>query len=299
MDLEAVGPGDRRDPTLDRDVAAVRALYDSQADKEWTRLDKNVPGRVSFELHRQLLARFLRPGDRVLEIGAGPGRFTIAMAGLGAHVTVTDLSAAQLAANAERVRAAGCEDSVEARFELDVRNVSRFADGEFDLAVAFGGPLSYVFEAAPQALAGLLRVTRPGGHVLGSVMSLLGTWKYFLPGVLEDEISYGVSASDRVLDTGDMRHLAGAAHMCQLYTAAELSELVQHAGGQLAAMSASNWASLGDVPALERIAADPRRWAAFLDREAAACAQTGALDGGTHLLFAATQGPQAKDVHVL
>src|SRR2546423_12067296 len=149
MDLEAVGPGDRRDRTLARDVAALRPLDDSQAGREWTRLDMDVPGRVSFELHRQLLARFLRPGDRVLEIGAGPGRFTIAMAGLGAHVTVTDLSAAQLAANAERVRAAGCEDSVEARLEPDARNVSRFADGQFYLAVAVRGPLSYVFEAAP------------------------------------------------------------------------------------------------------------------------------------------------------
>lgn len=124
------------------------------------------------------------------------------MAGLGAHVTVTDLSAAQLAANAERVRAAGCEDNVDARFELDVRDLSRFADGEFDVTVAFGGPLSYVFEAAPQALAGLLRVTRPGGHALASVMSLLGTWKYFLPGVIEDEVTYGAAASDRVLDSG-------------------------------------------------------------------------------------------------
>ena len=149
-------------------------------------------------------------------------------------------------------------------------------------------PLSYVFEAAPAALAGLLRATRPGGHVLASVMSLLGTWKYFLPGVLVDEGIYGTAASDQVLDTGDMRHLSSVEHFCQLYTSKQLTELVQQAGGQLAAASASNWASLGDVTALEQIAADPDRWAAFLDREAAACAQPGALDGGTHLLFAAT-----------
>lgn len=156
MDLGTVRTGDRHDPVLDGNVAAVRALYETQADAEWTRLVKSIPGRVSFELHRRLLARFLHPGDRVLEIGAGPGRFTIAIAGLGARVTVTDLSAAQLAANTERVREAGCEAGVEARYELDVRDLSRFADGEFDAVVAFGGPLSYIFQAAPQALAGLL-----------------------------------------------------------------------------------------------------------------------------------------------
>lgn len=90
-------------------------------------------------MHRRLLTRFLRPGDRVLEIGAGPGRFTLAMAAMGARVTVTDLSASQLAANAERVRDAGREHAVEARFELDVRDLSRFADGEFDAVTAMGG----------------------------------------------------------------------------------------------------------------------------------------------------------------
>lgn len=267
----------------------MKALYDTEAEKEWARLDKDIKGRVAFELHRRLLVRFLCPGDRVLEIGAGPGRFTIAMAELGARLTVTDLSAAQLAANERRVREAGCDHAVQDRFELDVRDTARFADEEYDLVVVFGGPLSYVFDAAPQALAGLLRIIRPGGHVLGSVMSLLGTWKYFLPGVLDDEQIYGTEASDRVLDTGDMRHLTGVKHMCRLYTSAQLAELVHQAGGTLAAVSASNWASLGDVAALERIAADPARWPAFLDREAAACAQPGALDGGTHLLFAATQ----------
>jgi SAM-dependent methyltransferase len=288
MDLQNGHNSDRRDRALDSDVGAVRALYESQVDKEWARLAKDIPGQVSFELHCRLLARFLSPGDRVLEIGAGPGRFTIAMARLGARMTVTDLSPTQLAANAERVREAGCEDSVEARFELDVRDLSRFSDGEFDAAVAFGGPLSYVFEAAPVALAELLRVTRPGGHVLASVMSLLGTWKYFLPGVLDDEVTYGTEASDRVLDSGDMRHLVGANHICQLYTSAQLADMIGAAGGSLAAVSASNWASLGDTEALARIAAEPDRWAAFLDREAAACAEPGALDGGTHQLFAAT-----------
>lgn len=288
MDLDTVRTGDRHGSALDDDVTAVRALYEAQPDREWARLDKDIKGRVSFEVHRRLLARFLRPGDRVLEIGAGPGRFTIALAALGARVTVTDLSASQLAANTERVRDAGCEHAVEARFELDVRDVSQFADGGFDAVIAFGGPLSYVFEAAPAALAGLLRVTRPSGHVLASVMSLLGTWKYFLPGVLVDEGIYGTAASDRVLDSGDMRHLPGVEHFCQLYTSRQLATLVQQGGGKLEAVSASNWASLGDAAALEQIAAVPDRWAAFLDREAAACEQPGALDGGTHLLFAAT-----------
>jgi hypothetical protein len=51
-------------------------------------------------------------------------------------------------------------------------------------------------------------------------------------------------------------------------------------------MAASNWASLDHPDALGALEASADRWARFLDHEEAACAEPGALDGGTHLLFA-------------
>jgi len=53
------------------------------------------------------------------------------------------------------------------------------------------------------------------------------------------------------------------------------------------AMSASNWASLGDPELLSVLEADPDQWARFVDKEVRACAEPGAVDGGTHILFAA------------
>jgi SAM-dependent methyltransferase len=53
-----------------------------------------------------------------------------------------------------------------ARERLDVCDLSHLADGAFDAAVCFGGPLSYVRGRSAEALAELTRVTRPGGHVL-------------------------------------------------------------------------------------------------------------------------------------
>src|SRR5581483_3942067 len=100
---------------LDADVAAVRTGFDVSVDAEWERMVRDLPARVSLELHRRMLARHIRPGCRVLEIGAGPGRFTIALAELGARVTVTDLSEAQLAANRRRVLEAVAEAAVDAR----------------------------------------------------------------------------------------------------------------------------------------------------------------------------------------
>ncbi|MDQ3631747.1 MAG: hypothetical protein M3417_10870 [Actinomycetota bacterium] len=68
----------------------------------------------------------------------------------------------------------------------------------------------------------------------------------------------------------------------------DIQALLGRAGGRPIAASASNWASLGDEPALARLEADAGRWERFVGHEVTACAQPGALDGGTHILFAAS-----------
>lgn len=274
----------------DRQSDATRDYYDRLGDAEWDRLAADIPGRVSAEVHRRFLSRYVRPGDRVLEVGAGPGRFTLALAGLGARVVVTDLSPVQLDLNRRRVQEAGAEHAVERRELVDVRDTTRYADGEFDLVLAYGGPLSYVFEDATDALRGLLRVAGDG-VVLASVMSALGTWRHALPGVVAAATAAGEEANDAVVTTGDLRAMPGHPHACQMYRAAQVTDLVAAAGGGLLAASASNWASLGDPSALAVLESDPDRWARFLDHEVAACAEPGALDGGAHLLFAAARTP--------
>lgn len=269
-----------------QDREAIREYYDSFGDAEWNRLAADVAGRVSFEVHRRFLARFVRQGARVLEVGAGPGRFTAELAALGATVVVTDISPVQLDLNREYVGATDAEAAVERRELLDVCDVSRFSDGEFDAVLAYGGPLSYAFEETEAAVRGLLRITAPGGVVVASVMSMLGTWRYQLPGVVQVAAVFGEAANDKVLTTGDLRHLRGAAHVCQMFRASQLGDLATTSGGRLVALSASNWASLGQAEALAALEADSDRWSRFLDHEAAACAEPGAADGGTHILFA-------------
>lgn len=281
-------PDSPRGPSLlDADVAAVRAGFDAAVDAEWERMVRDLPARVSLELHRRMLARHIHPGSRVLEIGAGPGRFTIALAELGARVTVTDLSEAQLSANRRHVLEAGAEATVDAWRRVDIRDLSMFDDATFDAVVAYGGPISYCFEAGGDALRGLFRVTRPGGMVLASVMSLLGSFRHLLAGVVAAEEEFGTEANDAVLATGDLRLLGRDGHTCQMYRSREVACLVERARGQLVEIAASNWASLGDQDAVARIAADPDRWVRFLNHEERACREPGALDGGTHILFAA------------
>ncbi|WP_052850190.1 hypothetical protein [Streptomyces avicenniae] len=139
-------------------------------------------------------------------------------------------------------------------------------------------------------MAELVRVVRPGGVVVASVMSLWGTWRARLPGATDLEAEHGADVGDQVLRTGDLRHVPGMEHVCRMFTWSEIVDLVAGTGAALIDGSASNWASLHNLELLTEMEADPSRWQQFLDREAAACAAEGARDGGTHILFAAERG---------
>src|SRR5690242_3313036 len=184
------------------DPAHVAAFYDDYGEREWTRFDDGRTPRPSLEVHFEHLRRFVNAGDRVLDVGAGPGRFTIELARIGADVAVADVSPGQLAINEQRVAEAGVEDRIVERVVADVLDLGNWPDGTFDATICFGGPLSYILDGAEPAMAELVRVTKPGGHVLVSVMSLVGTFTHFLPIVLDLVRRDGVPKNDEIVRTG-------------------------------------------------------------------------------------------------
>jgi SAM-dependent methyltransferase len=267
----------------------IEDLYDAIGEFEWLRLERDGAARVAYEIHARFLRRHVVPGSRILEIGAGPGRFTIELAKNGCDVVVSDLSEVQLALNERHVREAGCEYAVLDRLRLDVCDLGEFADGEFAGVVAYGGPLSYVFGNEELALRECLRVVRREGLVLASVMSLAGSARRFFDAFPPSVDAVGLAVFDEFLSHGDQRAISAAprVHPCQLFTWQQMQGLVAASGGKIVAASASNWLSLGPSDALDYFEADPTRWQTFLDWEERLCAEQGALDGGTRLLFAA------------
>ena len=71
-------------------VKLVQNYYDADVEKEWERLEKHP---FEFALTCRFLDRYLHPGDRVLDIGGGPGRYSLYLAKRGCQVTLLDLSA--------------------------------------------------------------------------------------------------------------------------------------------------------------------------------------------------------------
>ncbi len=262
----------------------IRAFYDAYGEREWERFDLSPANRVNFYMHRRYLEQYIHAGDHVLDVGAGPGRFTIELAKLGTTVTVADISPRQLELNRAKVREAGCEASVVDRVLVDVTDLSRFPTGRFDAVVCYGGPLSYVFEQADDALSELLRVTKRGGYVLLSVMSLAGTVRRFLREALDLARDHGAEVLREVFATGDQTGPVADGHRFHYYRWAELKRLLQHHPCTIEAATAANFLAIRNEESLQKIVADTDLWSAFLQWEVAVCQEPGALDGGTHII---------------
>jgi SAM-dependent methyltransferase len=263
------------------DPAAIAAHFDRLSHRELERFERTLGDRVSLALHSHVLEQFTQPRGRVLDIGAGPGLFTEQLHHLGCRITVGDLSAEQLRLNREAAAARGFAKSVDGWHQLDICDLSVFPDGAFDTVVAFGGPLSYVFTSRDRALSECIRVLRPGGMLLLSVMSLWGTMHRHLAGVL----TLPDAANRSIVATGDLTRESdpSSTHYCHMYRAAELRALLDRSDLSLEWISASSGVATG----LERgVVTDERSWQLVLEFELEACRQPGYLDAGTHLIAA-------------
>lgn len=159
----------------------------------------------------------LEPGDRVLDVGCGPGRHAHALARAGLEVLGVDISAEFV----DLARAARVEGATFRR--LDARSLP--FDGEFDAVISLcqgafglsGGPGSApTLPAGPEleepVLAGMARALRPGGRLALSAFSA-----YFQVRYLEDRDDFDPADGVNHEHT-EVRDPAGHARPAELWT---------------------------------------------------------------------------------
>jgi SAM-dependent methyltransferase len=264
------------------------AHYDEYGEREWDRFSGSLNGRINLAIHSHYLRNHVQPGSRVLEIGAGPGRFTALLAELECRVVVADLSQVQLDLHRRHSAELGIEGAVENRLLLDVCDLGELASGAFDAVVCYGGPLSYVFDHAGLAMQECVRVCRSEGVVLASVMSLWGTCHHYLEAVLQ----IPATANMKITQSGDLtpQNWEEVRHRCHMFRSRELRELYALSGLRVIAMSASNCLSLRYGESIADLAEGSVEWDELLRMEIEATKEGGCLDMGTHLIAVGVKG---------
>ena len=152
--------------------------------EEDTRLERTRHGQLEFAITMEYVHKYLEDDARILEIGAGTGRYSIALAKEGYDVTSVELVEKNLELLKEK--SIGLEN-IKA-VQGDATDLSRFAADTFDVTLVFG-PMYHLYEDADiqKAIDEAIRVTKPGGTILFAFISVFaimysnyfqGNWKF-------------------------------------------------------------------------------------------------------------------------
>lgn len=122
-------------------------------------------GRVEYITTMTYIQKYLRPGARVLEIGAGTGRYSVTLAGAGVDVTAVEL----VPHNLEVLQSKITEGMTIRALQGNALDLSMLENESFDLTLVLG-PMYHLYEEADkrQAISEALRVTKTGGVVMAA-----------------------------------------------------------------------------------------------------------------------------------
>ena len=141
---------------------AIRSHYDADPLKEWDRLQKRTPYEKYITTH--MMDRYIQPGSRILDIGGGPGQYSIHYARQGHTMTLLDLSDENVRFAKKKARQYGVKITA---VQGDATDLSRFPDNSFD-TVFLMGPLYHLLteESRIRAIQEAKRVLKPGGRII-------------------------------------------------------------------------------------------------------------------------------------
>ena len=130
---------------------------------EDNRLVKDNAHNVEFLVTKEYIERYLKPNDKILEIGAGTGRYSLEYASKGYDVTAIEF----VEHNLNILKSKITKDMKIVAEQGDAVDLSRFKDNAFDMTLVLG-PLYHLYEDKDinKAIEEAIRVTKKDGIVM-------------------------------------------------------------------------------------------------------------------------------------
>lgn len=124
------------------------------------RLVNDRAHNIEYLTTMRYIQKYLKPGDKILEIGAGTGRYSITLAKMGYDVTAVDLTpkhVEMMKRKSRKLKNFRC-------MVADALDLNMFADNSFDMVLNFG-PMYHLFSKKDnnQAIKETLRVANKNG----------------------------------------------------------------------------------------------------------------------------------------
>lgn len=157
------------------EAVIIKEFYDSNPEMEWNRL-----GGFSFEFEitKTMMNRYISNGSKILDIGGGPGRYSLYYASRGCDVTLVDLSDG----NVEFAKRKAVELNAPLKaYQADARELSKLPLGEYD-HIFIMGPMYHIFsiEDRRSVIQQAKKHLKKGGLIFISFIQLFAGLNYYL-----------------------------------------------------------------------------------------------------------------------
>jgi len=224
------------------DFERVKSYY--SVFDEWNRLDA-PEGKLEFDMSMPIITSNLNQESEILDLGGGPGRYTIELAKLGHSLHLADLSQTLLDSAKQKIDELGI-DNVKSITQANAVDLSSFKSGSFD-AVLLLGPLYHLTNETERVscVKEVHRVLKPNGKVFASFVPYL-TGAIGVAGrmfIFPDQVTS--ETLSKVFDSGIFNNIANRGFQEGYYpTSTELLELFGNNGfSKILIRSIRGWGS--------------------------------------------------------
>lgn len=201
------------------ETAQILTQFYSNYDEEGRLLSKH--GSVEYFTTMRYIKKYLRPGMRVLEIGAATGRYSHALARQGYQVDAVELVQHNIDIFNTLTQPG---ENVTVR-QGDARDLSFLSDETYDMTLLLG-PMYHLFtvEDQKQALREALRVTKKGGILMAAYCGNEATMVQYCfgRGMLREE------KYQKLVDPVTFKASSDPAELFELYRREDIDALMEN-----------------------------------------------------------------------